>query len=203
MTAQEDARRFAPATLRNRDPILDLLRTTLPSSGVVLEVASGSGEHIMYFARQLPNLAWQPSDPSPAARASIAAWGADERLTNVRPPINLDAACDPWPVDHADAIICINMIHISPWEATEGLMRAAGQLLKRDSPLFLYGPFRRPGRPLELGNHNFDLDLQARDPGWGLRNLDDVIGCAAGQALGFERLVEMPANNLSVIFRKQ
>jgi hypothetical protein len=202
MMAPDDARRFAPATLRNRDPILAVLRTVLPPAGVVLEVASGTGEHVLHFARHLPDLAWQPSDPSPAARASIAAWVEAERLANVRAPLDIDAAHDAWPIQSADALICINMIHISPWAATTGLMRGAGRLLTRGSPLFLYGPFRRADRSLEPGNHAFDLDLRARDPSWGLRHLDDIIGCAAEHALAFAETIEMPANNLSVVFRK-
>jgi SAM-dependent methyltransferase len=202
MTAPDDARRFAPATLRNRDPILAVLRRVLPPAGVVLEVASGTGEHVLHFARHLPGLEWQPSDPSPEARASIVAWAEAERRSNVRAPLDIDAARAPWPIERADAVVCINMIHISPWAATIGLMRGAGRLLTRGSPLVLYGPFRRSDRALEPGNVSFDLDLQARDSRWGLRQLDDVIACAADHALAFEETIEMPANNLSVVFRK-
>jgi hypothetical protein len=203
MLSHDDARRVAPATLRNRDPILGVLRPALPAAGLVLEVASGTGEHVMHFARHMPDLEWQPSDPSPAARQSIAAWAAAERLANVRAPLDLDAAREVWPVAGAAAIVCINMIHISPWEATEGLMRGAGRLLATGSLLYLYGPYRRPDRWLEPGNASFDLDLQARDPRWGLRELDDVIGCAARQGLALDGLIDMPANNLSVFFRKR
>jgi hypothetical protein len=202
MLPHDDARAFAPATLRNRDPILDVLREGLPAAGLVLEVASGTGEHVMHFARHLSALEWQPSDPSPAARQSIAAWVAAEEPANVRGPLDIDAACEPWPMASAAAIVCINMIHISPWAATEGLMRGAGRLLARGSPLYLYGPYRRSDRLLEPGNAGFDRDLRARDPRWGLRELDEVIGCAADQGLKFDRLVEMPANNLSVLFRR-
>ena len=200
--ASEDARRFAPATDRNRDPILDVLLTVLPASGLVLEVASGTGEHVVHFARHLPDLAWQPSDPSLAARQSIAAWAAAEALANVRAPLDIDAADEPWPLDQAAAVVCINMVHISPWEATEGLLRAAGRLLPSGGPLYLYGPYRRADHPLEPGNAAFDRDLRARDPRWGVRDLDTMIEYAVRQRLQLDRVVEMPANNLSVIFIK-
>jgi hypothetical protein len=203
MTVADDARRFAPATLRNRDPILDVLRTVLPTSGVVLEVASGSGEHVVHFARHLPTLQWQPTDPSPDALQSIAAWVALREVDNILPPIALDAAQSPWPVEQAAAVLCINMIHISPWQATVGLMRGAGEILASGSPLYLYGPYRRPGLPLEPGNAAFDQDLKARDSRWGLRDLDAVIDCAAAHDLGFEQCLDMPANNMSVVFRKR
>lgn len=198
----EDLRRSAPATLRNREPILGVLRTVLPACGRVLEVASGTGEHGVHFARHLPDLEWQPSDPSAEARATIGAWAQDAALPNLAAPIALDAADRVWPVDHAAAVVCINMVHISPWAATQGLMRGAGRILPPGGPLYLYGPFRRGDHPLEPGNAAFDADLRDRNPAWGLRELDDVIACAAEHALVFERSVAMPANNLSVVFRK-
>ena len=201
MSQTDDLRRYAPATLRNRDPILDVLRQHLPASGLVLEVASGTGEHIVYLARHLPHLEWQPSDPSIEALRSIAAWIDAERLPNVQPPLQLDATQFPWPEQQAAAIACINMIHISPWEATVGLMRQAGVILPKGGLLFLYGPYRRADRPFEPGNVAFDQDLRFRDPRWGLRELDDVIATAAENGLTFTRSVEMPANNLSVLFR--
>ena len=201
MTEIENGTRSAPAVLRNREPILEVLREVLPAVGQVLEVASGTGEHIVHFARHLPNLDWQPSDPSPEARRSIAAWTQAERLENVRTPLDLDAAKTSWPIDQAAAIICINMIHISPWEATAGLMRGAAHVLPRGGPLYLYGPYRRADRALEPGNAAFDLDLRARNAGWGLRELDAVIACGTENGLVFERSIDMPANNLSVIFR--
>lgn len=201
MTANDDARLAAPATYRNRDPILGVLRTVLPDTGKVLEVASGTGEHVVHFARLLPDLHWQPSDPSVAARASIASWIAAEGLANVRPPLDLDASRSPWPAEHAAAVLCINMTHISPWEATVGLMRGAAQVLSSAGILYLYGPFRRPGRSLEPSNEAFDRDLRAQDPRWGLRSLDVVIRCAADHGLVFDQAIEMPANNLSAIFR--
>ena len=202
MTDPEDRRRTAPATYRNREPILDVLRKVLPATGLVLEVASGSGEHAIYFSRHLPNLDWQPSDPSPAARLSISAWAETECLANVAPPLELDAAAAIWPVDQAEAILCINMIHISPWEATVGLMRGAMRLLPIGGPLYLYGPFRRADRPLEPSNEAFDRDLRDRDASWGLRKLDTVIACAKEHGLAFEECIDMPSNNLSIIFRK-
>lgn len=196
-----DLRLVAPAAARNRDPILDVLRDALPPAGVVLELASGSGEHIVHFARALPVLQWQPSDPSPDACASITAWTAAEGLDNIAPPLALDAAGE-WPAVRADAILCINMIHISPWAATEGLMRGAGAILPPGGLLYLYGPYRRAGVPLEPSNAAFDADLRARNPAWGLRDLDNVSACAAEHGLRVEAVLPMPANNLSVLLRR-
>ena len=199
----EDARRTAPATERNREPILAVLRQALPESGLVLELASGTGEHAVHFARALPELVWQPSDPSPDALGSIAAWTAAAGLENVLPPLALDAAAPEWPIDQTDAMVCINMVHISPWAATEGLMRGAGRLLGAGAPLCLYGPYRRAGFPTAPSNEAFDRDLRSRNPDWGLRELEVVAACAAAQGLRMERVMEMPANNLSVVFRKR
>jgi SAM-dependent methyltransferase len=198
----DDDRRSSAAALRNRSAILAVLRDILPQSGRVLEVASGSGEHVTCFARALPRLDWQPSDPSIEARQSIAAWCRAEALPNVRGVIDLDAACPPWAIGPVDAVVCINMIHISPWEATLGLMRGAAEVLIPGGTLYLYGPYLRADRPLEPGNAAFDADLKARNPLWGLRALDDVVACAAEQGLVFVRTSDMPANNLSVIFHK-
>lgn len=192
----------APAAARNRDPILAVLRDVLPESGLVLEIASGTGEHVVHFAAALPGLDWQPSDPDAASRASIAAWVAASGLVNVRAPLMLDAASGEWPVSHADAIICINMIHISPWAATEGLMAGAGRLLPEGGVLYLYGPYRRTGHPMAPSNEAFDADLKSRNPLWGLRNLDDVVALAAQHGLELVQVREMPANNLSVVFRR-
>ena len=192
----------APAAARNRDPILAVLRDVLPESGLVLEIASGTGEHVVHFAAALPGLDWQPSDPDAASRASIAAWAAASGLANVRAPLMLDAASGEWPVSHADAIICINMIHISPWAATEGLMAGAGRLLPEGGVLYLYGPYRRTGHPTAPSNEAFDADLKSRNPLWGLRNLDDVVALAAQHGLELVQVREMPANNLSVVFRQ-
>jgi hypothetical protein len=196
-------RPFAPAAQRNRDPILAVLREELPERGLVLEMASGTGEHAVHFASALPHLTWQPSDPSADARASIAAWRASEGPENMLAPLELDAASADWPVDAADAMVCINMVHISPWEATEGLMRGAGRLLPSGAPLVLYGPYRRAGHPLEPSNAAFDESLKARDPRWGLRELEAVAQCAEASGLDLVRVVEMPANNLTVVFRRR
>jgi len=198
-----DNRLYRPATQRNREPILEVLRSVLPAKGLVLEVASGSGEHAVFFAGNFPQLEWQPSDPTEDARASIAAWIASEGAANVRPPLDIDVLREDWALDSADAVLCVNMIHISPWECTEALMRGAARVLGAGAPLVLYGPYKRGERPLEPGNVAFDERLRSEDPRWGLRELDDVTACADANGFSLERVVEMPANNLSVIFRKR
>ena len=199
----DDARLFAPSALRNRDPILAVLREILPPSGTVLEIASGSGEHVIHFAAHLPALTWQPSDPSSEARASIAEWVAAEGARNIRPPLDIDASAEAWPIDEADAILAINMIHISPWAATEGLMRGAGRLLPPGAPLVLYGPYRQSETPLAASNAEFDADLRDRNPAWGIRDLDEVSRTAGQHGLILDRVIAMPANNLTVVFRRQ
>jgi len=195
-------KRHAPATERNRDAILAVLRDELPSSGLVLEVASGSGQHVVHFAATLPALDWQPSDPDPAALVSIESWRQEVGLPNVRPPLRLDASAD-WPVERADAILCVNMVHISPWEATLGLMKGAGAVLPPGGLLYLYGPYLRENVETAPSNLAFDASLKARDPQWGLRRVEDVIAAAEGEGLVLRRLLEMPANNLSLIFRRR
>lgn len=195
-------RRSSPAALRNRDPILAVLRSVLPARGTVLEIASGTGEHILHFAAQMPALTWQPSDPSPEARASIAAWMAGENRTNLLPPLDIDAAGADWPVARADAILAVNLVHISPWAATLGLMRHAGRILPRGAPLVLYGPFRRDGEALVPSNVAFDEDLRSRDPAWGIRDLEAVAAVAATHGLILGPVHDMPANNLTVVFRR-
>ena len=197
-----DDRLYAPAALRNRGPILDVLRAVLPDTGVVLEIASGSGEHVVYFAAHWPALIFQPTDPDPGAVRSIAAWVDAAGVANVRPPLLLDAAAPQWPVSVADAIVCINMIHISPWAAAEGLLRRAGAMLSAGAPLYLYGPFRRHVAPWAESNEAFDHDLRVRNPAWGVRQLETVADLAAAHGFGPPHIVEMPANNLSVIFRR-
>ncbi|WP_349369711.1 DUF938 domain-containing protein [Salinarimonas sp.] len=192
----------APAAARNRDPILDVLRRVLPERGVVLEIASGTGEHAIHMARALPGLIWRPSDPSEEARASIAAWRAHAALANLEAPIALDAAAPAWPVERADAIVSINMIHIAPWEAGLGLMAGAGRLLPPGGPLVLYGPFNLDGRFTAPSNAEFDASLRARDPRWGIRDVADVARAASGQGLALEQRVEMPANNMMLVFRR-
>lgn len=195
----DEPRRHAPATVRNRDAIADVLATVLPSSGTVLEVASGSGEHCAYFAQRFRALTWQPSDPEPAARASIDIWC--ESLANTRPALDLDAEVPDWPLGDAAAVLCINMVHISPWEATLGLLSGAARLLDSDAPLFLYGPYRRAGHPTHPSNEAFDASLKMRDPRWGLRDLDDVV--TAADRFVLDRVVEMSANNFSIILRRR
>lgn len=195
-------RRSAPHVARNAAPIAEVLRAVLPARGLVLEVASGSGEHALYFAREFPDLLWQPSDPDPAASRSIEAWRAAADLSNLLPPVPLDARAAEWPVGAADAVLAINMVHISPWSATEGLMRGAGRLLAPGAPLYLYGAYRQAGVPTAPSNLAFDASLRAADPEWGVRDLDDVVAEAGKHGLGLDAVVPMPANNLSVIFRK-
>ena len=177
-------KRHAPATLRNRDAIVAVLADWLPETGTVLEVASGSGEHAVHFAAAFPHLDWQPSDPDPAGLDSIAAYRAEAGLANIAPPIALDAAAAKWPVDRADAILCINMVHISPWEATLGLFAGAARLLAPGAPLILYGPYVEPNVPTATSNLAFDDSLRSRDPAWGLRDTDAVKAAAADAGLG-------------------
>lgn len=197
-----DGALIAPAVARNRDAILEILRSILPASGTVLEVASGSGEHAVHFATALPGLTWQPSDPDLAARHSIAAHTRAAGLGNVLNPSPLDAAADRWPVARADAIVCINMIHIAPWTATEGLMTGAARILPEGGVLFLYGPFREGGRFAAESNAAFDADLRARDAAWGVRDLEAVTGVAEGCGLHLDARIAMPANNLGVVYRR-
>jgi SAM-dependent methyltransferase len=197
-----DRRLQYPATQRNRDAILEVLRGVLPPSGLVLEIASGSGEHIVYFANALHGLTFQPSDPEDAARLSIAAWTMETGLPNIRPPLELDVLKEPWPITQADAILCINMIHISPWAATQALMRNAGRILPSGAPLYLYGPYRQKNVATAESNEVFDASLKSRNPQWGLRHLDDVAALAREAGFSAPKVTPMPANNLSVVFRR-
>ncbi len=197
-----DDRRSAPHVARNSGPILDVLRDVLPERGLVLEVASGSGEQALEFARAFPKLLWQPSDPDPAALRSIEGWRTASPLFNLLPPVSLDARAAGWPIASAEAIVCINMIHISPWSACLGLMRGAGRLLEPGAPLYLYGPYRQAGVETAPSNEAFDESLKSRNPEWGLRDVAEVEAAAAEHGLELERLVPMPANNLSLVFRK-
>jgi SAM-dependent methyltransferase len=195
-----EAKRTAPATERNRDAITGVLKGHLPSQGTVLEIASGTGEHIIHFAQQFPNLTWQPSDSDPLAIASIAAWRAESSADNLLAPVQLDAATD-WPVQDLSAILCINMVHISPWEATRGLLRNAGRRLPKGGLLYLYGPFRRQDRETSASNEEFDRNLKSRNSQWGLRFVEDVAQEASPYDLHLSEIIEMPANNLSLLFR--
>lgn len=189
-----------PAVARNRDPILAVLREALPERGIVLEIASGSGEHAVHFAGRLPQLVWQPTDPDPAALASIAAHRAAAALPNLLPPVALDVHAPNWPVDKADAVVAINMIHISPWTAAEALMAGAARVLAPSGVLFLYGPYKEAGVPTAPSNEAFDASLRTRNPLWGLRDLDEMIALAGRRGLHLVRRVAMPANNLSLVF---
>ncbi|MFY9657765.1 MAG: DUF938 domain-containing protein [Methylocystis sp.] len=198
-----DLRQRAPAVERNRDPIVEVLRRVLPERGLALEIASGSGEHAIYFAQAFSHLVFLPSDPDENARNSIAAWIGDSKPPNILAPIALDAAAASWPVENADAIICINMTHISPWVATEGLFKGAGRLLASGAPLYLYGPFKRGGAHTAESNQGFDDWLHGNNPQWGVRDLELVIDCAATNGFSGPEIVEMPANNLSLLFRRR
>jgi len=199
-------RLFFPATERNREPILSVLRRVLPTAGTVLEVASGSGEHAVFFAAALPALTWQPSDPDPAHCASIAAWSAHERLDNVLPPLPLDALSRPWapngPAEGYDAVYCANMIHIAPWEAAVGLLVESARLLRPGGVFVLYGPFHRGGVHTSPSNVDFDTSLRARNAAWGVRDLDEVARLAAREGLVLAEVISMPANNLTVVLRR-
>ena len=188
----------APAAERNKDPILSVLRRVLPMRGLVLEIASGTGQHVTHFARELPHLDWQPSEPNPEMHASIIAWIAQTGVNNVRPPLALDVGSETWP--RAEAVVCINMIHIAPWAATSQLMRGAARVLPRDAVLYLYGPYRRYGRHTSPSNDTFDRQLRENNSEWGVRDLEDVSQLASDYGFILEELIEMPANNLSVIY---
>ena len=195
-------KRQAPATERNREPIADVLQSELPSSGLLLEVASGSGEHGFHLAPRFPGIDWQPSDPDSDALASIAAWRGAYAGANLLEPLALDAACDEWPLHQAGAILCINMVHISPWKATQGLFAGAGRILPKGAPLLIYGPYVEPGIETAPSNLNFDEWLKARDPNWGLRDTADIDRLAAQQDMIRTARHAMPANNLMLVYRK-
>jgi hypothetical protein len=195
--------RVSPSTARNRDPILGVLRPRLPASGVVLEVAAGAGEHAVHFAAAFAALRWQPTDADPEALASIAAWRQQAALDNLLPPLHLDAAQpEAWPVESADAIVAINMVHISPWSATAGLMAGAARALPSGGGLFLYGPFVESGVATAPSNVAFDQSLRRRNPEWGIRRVDDLAALGARHGLSLSERVAMPANNLVLVFQK-
>lgn len=198
--AGAEVKRHAPATERNRNVIAETLARVLPAAGLVLEVASGTGEHAVHFAKRFPALTWQPSDPDPIALASINAWRADSNLPNVRPAMLLDASAD-WPIAQADAVVCINMTHISPWAATVGLLRNAARLLPPSAVLFIYGPYNQRDVPLADSNAAFDASLRQQNAEWGLRYVEDIVEEADDVGLRLNRVIDMPANNLSLIFR--
>jgi hypothetical protein len=197
------ARRSAPAALRNREPIAEVLRHWLPASGLVLEIASGTGEHAVYFAEQFPALDWQPSDIHSDALTSIEAWREAAGLSNVRPPILLDAASKDWLIERADAVVSINMVHISPWASALGLLEGAAQLLGSGAPLILYGPWLKADIPTVRSNLDFDADLRRRDPEWGLRQVEDFAAAADERDLDLIETWPMPANNLMLLLRRR
>lgn len=201
---EPDPRRHMPATLRNREVILAVLQEVVPRQGVLLEIASGSGEHAAFMAPQLAPLVWQPSDFEADNLPSIDAHAADSGSGNILPAIRLDVTQHPWPVARCDALLCCNMIHIAPWAAAEGLFAGAAAIMPKEAPLILYGPFKRHGRHTAPSNEKFDAEfLRARSADWGVRCLDtEVVPLAARNGFALDRIVEMPANNLTVIFRK-
>jgi SAM-dependent methyltransferase len=194
-----EVKRRAPAAARNVGPIGDVLADWLPERGLVLEIASGTGEHALAFARRFQELDWMPSDPDPQALASIAAW-AEGGPPNLKPPVQLDVCADPWPVDRADAILCVNMVHIAPWEASLGLLEGARKLLSPGAPLILYGPWLQAGVPTAPSNQAFDISLRDRDPRWGLRLVEDFAAEAELRGLRLAERREMPSNNLMLRF---
>jgi SAM-dependent methyltransferase len=193
----------SPAVARNRDPILAVLRRVLPAQGTVLEIASGSGEHAVHFAAALPYLVWQPTDQDADALASISAYRASARLPNLLPALPLDASAPLWPMTDADAIVAINMIHIAPWTAAEGLMAGAGRVLAPGRVLYLYGPFQENGRHTAPSNAAFDANLRSRNPAWGVQDVGEIASLANTHGLDLVERVAMPANNLSLVFRRR
>lgn len=198
----EDPRRVAPAAERNKEPILEVLREVLPPAGVVLELGSGSGQHAVYFARALPRLVFQPSDPDPVARRSVEAWREAEALANLRAPLAIDAEHERWTEAPVHAVVAINVIHISPWSVAQAIFTGATRHLEAGGVLFLYGPYRRGGQHTAPSNEAFDRSLRERDPRWGVRDLEAVVELGRGRGLVLEREVAMPANNLSLVFRR-
>ena len=196
-------KRHAPATARNSAPLADVLARELPSRGRVLEIASGSGEHAVFMARRFPALEWQPSDVDADALASVDAWAAEAGLANIAPALALDAASREWPVSVAAAVLCVNMVHISPLAATEGLFAGAARILGAGAPLILYGPYLEDGRAPAASNLAFDVDLKRRDPAWGLRQVEDMDAMALSSGLSRSARYEMPANNLTLVYRRQ
>ncbi|MBE9112711.1 DUF938 domain-containing protein [Nodosilinea sp. LEGE 07298] len=217
MSTPSDARRYAPATERNREPILAVLQRVLPSTGTVLEISSGTGEHAVFFAPRLAPRQWLPSDLDPFARDSIVAWQAAAPADNLHPPLALDAAAPLWPIESENlqdalpgldlqrypitALVNINMIHISPWAACLGLLAGAGRILPPGGILYLYGPYQQNGQHTAPSNAAFDASLQAQNPEWGVRDLEAVVDAAKAHELALVETLAMPANNLSVVFR--
>jgi hypothetical protein len=203
MSEAPDPRLYRPHVARNRDPILQVLKRVLPSQGLILEVASGSGEHAAHFAKELPSLTWQPSDPDPQALASIAAHRTAADVPNLLSPLHLDVMSQPWPLERADALMCNNMIHISPWAACAGLFAGAQRVLPAGAILYLYGPYKIDGRHTAQSNQDFDVSLRTQNAQWGIRDLADVTELARRHDFALVETVPMPANNLSVVLRRE
>jgi hypothetical protein len=197
----EGQRRSAPAALRNREPIADVLREWLPDSGLVLEIASGTGEHAVHFAKEFPALEWQPTDIHADALTSITAWRNAEPLPNLRAPLKLDASSPDWPIDRADAVLSINMVHISPWASALGLLNGAARLLDAGAPLILYGPWIAAEAETAPSNIEFDAQLRARDPAWGLRTVEEFAAAADERGFALQETRAMPANNRMLLLR--
>jgi SAM-dependent methyltransferase len=202
LDASEDGRLTSPSAARNKEPIATVLSQVLPRSGLVLEVGSGTGEHAVHFARVMPHLAWQATEQDEECLRSICAWVATETQANLRQPLYLDVIDAQWPIEAADAIICINMIHIAPWTATQGLLRGSSRILPPAGLLCLYGPYRVGGKHSSASNRAFDAQLRAIKAEWGVRDLDAVSNEARAFNIELERTFELPANNLIAIFRK-
>jgi SAM-dependent methyltransferase len=192
----------SPAAARNKEPIREVLARHLPERGLVLEIASGTGEHAAHMAAHFPGLRWQPTDADPAALASIEAWRAEAALPNLLPPLALDVTAPAWPVAEADAIVCVNMVHISPWEASLALFDGAARVLAPAGVLFLYGPYRFDGATAP-SNEEFDRSLRARDPRWGVRDVRDLGAAALARGFHLAHVVAMPANNHSLVFERR
>lgn len=197
------AKRFAPAAERNRGPILDVLSRVLPASGTVLEIASGSGQHAAFFAEHLSTLRWQPSDAAPDALRSIESWVMDEGRENLLRPLQLDVHSESWPIEQADAVLCINMIHITPWKSSEALFQGAQRLLSRGAPLVTYGPYRMHGEHTAPSNAAFDENLRSRNPRWGIRDIDELEALARRTGFLLEERFAMPANNMTLVWRRE
>jgi cyclopropane fatty-acyl-phospholipid synthase-like methyltransferase len=199
----DQARLVSPSAERNKGPVAEVLQRVLPESGCILEVSSGTGQHVVYFARVMPHLVWQPTEYDQECLQSIAAWCAFEGLANVKPPVALDVHDEVWPAGQVEAVVCINMIHIAPISATGALLRGASRNLNKGGVFVLYGPFRRGGEHTSQSNEDFDQLLRAQNPGWGVRNLDEVADTALREGFALEEVCPMPANNLIAIFRKR
>jgi SAM-dependent methyltransferase len=201
--SHREAALTSPSVARNRNPILEILRRVLPRTGTVLEIASGTGEHAVHFATALSHLTWQPTDQDEQALNSIAAHRAASGLPNLLVPLRLDAAAPDWPVERANAVMAINMIHISPWRATQGLMDGAGRILPPGGVLYVYGAYRENGVHTAPSNEAFDQDLRSRNSEWGIRDLEEVVNLAGNHRLELVERIPMPANNLSLLFQRQ